>query len=197
MIASNKKEIYFREMSAAFLLASKSNENQDVSRAVLWGVRWFGRIGKTVDTFGKYTMAEAILFLIGTLTPREFVEIFPIEKNYDGDRTGTKDYFYTIKSIESHGWDKLITENEDGAFGFLWDYTNWDISHFAVEYMSCMSDMRRIQGKPGIMEQWADDNNIPTYTMHTSADGKQYISDKDGRTKPVKKHRPKHLKIVR
>jgi hypothetical protein len=72
------------------------------------------------------------------LTPREFTNIFPIEKVYDGAKYETKDYFFTVQAIEKIGWDSVI---DDDIVEFLWDYTNIYVSLFLVEMLGCTSDI--------------------------------------------------------
>jgi len=58
------------------------------------------------------------------------------------------------------------------------------------------SDLRRMDGQPGIMEQWAQENGFKTYTMHTDSKGRQYLFDKEtGKTMKVRKLRPQYLKV--
>jgi hypothetical protein len=63
---------------------------------------------------------QVILSSIGSLKPAELVNIFPIEKTYDGDRWGVKDYFYTRDYLNTLDPDKPIGENAlDLCFGSM------------------------------------------------------------------------------
>jgi hypothetical protein len=55
------------------------------------------------------------------LTPREFMNIFPIDKTYDGERFECKDYFYTIKIVRALDQDAPIGDKLDDL---LWEYMN-------------------------------------------------------------------------
>lgn len=65
---------------------------------------------------------------IETLTPKEFMTIFPIIKMYDGKRYGIKDYFTTMKMIHENGLEHPIKN----ARRFLWDYMNEDVDEFVT-----------------------------------------------------------------
>lgn len=43
---------------------------------------------------------EFIQFLLGT-SIEEFISVYPIEKTYDGDRYGEKDYFYSKRALDT------------------------------------------------------------------------------------------------
>ncbi|MED1800677.1 hypothetical protein [Brevibacillus porteri] len=194
---TDKLDLYLNALIAA--LPDTMDDDKALERTIFYGVKYFGRAGENTtleDMERRFHITEAIMAYISLVTPRRFTSIFPITKEYDGNRRGTKDYFYTVDKIAELGWDKPIGETSETVFDFLWDYHNWDITFFLVEFMSLMSDMRRAQGQPGIMEQWAAENGIQTYTLHTTLDGDQFVMDSKGRTKPVREKRPKHLKLV-
>lgn len=91
-----------------------------------------------------------IIDLIGTFTPREFMTIFPIRKEYNGCQIGFKDYFTTMESIKNVGLDNPI----GNGFEFLWDYYNDDISDFFVNMMMTMNAVRKLQGNGDIFESF-------------------------------------------
>lgn len=43
---------------------------------------------------------EFIQFLLGT-SIEEFISVYPIEKTYDGDKYGQKDYFYSKRALDT------------------------------------------------------------------------------------------------
>ena len=72
---------------------------------------------------------------MGTLKPKEFMELYPIPKEYDGHKYEIKDYFYTRDYIKG-----LEQENPIGTevFNLLWEYQNRDLIHFNVNFMEYM-----------------------------------------------------------
>lgn len=195
--AAKRLDLYLNALIAA--LPDALENGKALERAIFYGVRYLGQVEKSTspeEMERRFRVSEAIMVLIAMVTPRRFVEIFPINKEYDGERRGFKDYFYTVNMIAERGWDEPIGETSDEVFDFLWDYQNWDINLFLVNHMSLVSEMARSQGQPGLMEQRAAENGIETYTLHTTPEGKQYLRDSKGRSTPIKKKRPKHLKLV-
>ena len=80
---------------------------------------------------------------------------------------------------------------------FLWDYHNTEIRFFTVHLMGFMSDLRRLEGYPGILEEWAAENNIETYTVHNDPQGKKFMVGSHGSTMRIKTSIPKYLRMVK
>lgn len=142
--------------------------------------------------FSRYS---ATTDLLAMLTPIEFMQMFPIAKNYDGKKHQMKDYFSTMVEINKLDLNKPIGEDE--IMYFLWDYHNWDITKFEVYKMSAMSDLRRCQGEKGLMEEFCEQNNIPTYSHYE----KLGILVENGTGKSIKikqskKRKPKYLMSI-
>ncbi|MFD1179660.1 hypothetical protein ACFQ3W_25635 [Paenibacillus puldeungensis] len=134
-------------------------------KLVFWGVKLFGRgraKPKTIEEAALIFNTHTLIFdLIGLMTPRQLMTLFPIDKDYDGDKYQTKDYFYTMDVCIKHGLDTKIGD----AFDFLWDYQNWDIAGLVVEHLSITSDIRKFEGYPGLLEEFAAKNGLKTYQM--------------------------------
>lgn len=140
----------------------------------------------------RFNLISFIKTIAAQLTPNEFQTVFPIDKEYDGDRYQMKDYFFTKKFIKTIGEDNPIGENVNE---FFWDYQNLEIRMFGVNLMSVMSDIRRVEGKKGLLEEFAENVGITTYTLHENDNGKKFLTNNEtGETVPVKKLRPKYLK---
>lgn len=175
------------------------NENPDreiMKRTILYGVKMINSEPKAVtyeEAQSGLRLASMIKDLMGLVTPEEFMNIFPIEKDFKGHKWETKDYFYTVDYISSLDIYQPIGED---VLEFLWEYHNMEVRRFNVALMRYMDDLRRLEGKPSFAEEWADMNGINTYTLHTDQKGKEYMIDKAGKTVRVKKPRPKYLKLV-
>lgn len=112
----------------------------------------------------RFQLIDAIFTVCGHLTLRNFVNTFPIDKNYDGAKWESKDYFYTMNVLSKMDWEKPI--GREKFFDFLWDYENDDLRNVCVDYMCVMSAIYRSQTGKGIAETWLDDMGIPSYTMN-------------------------------
>lgn len=141
----------------------------------------------------RYQLSELTMQLISLTTPRRLSAIFPIDKKYDGEKYEIKDYFSTVQMIKDHGWDERISD----AFNFLWDYENRHLRHYLTQYLSLVSDIRRTQGHPGILEEWAAEKGIPLYHMHEDSKGRRYLLDGNGRSIRARKQYPNYLKLVK
>lgn len=123
-----------------------------------------------LDAEFRLQLGELIADQIGKLTPRKLMRLFPVEKVYDGDKQGCKDYFSTMEHIEKFGLDKKI----DDAMDFLWDYVNDDIAEFMVSYMCMISKAYRKQTGREMCCDGMEIAKIP-YTAY-SRDGLAMIS---------------------
>lgn len=143
----------------------------------------------------NFKFANLVKTCMESLTPKEFIHLFPITKEFNGRKWQIKDYFYMRDYINTLEQDKPIGEE---ILNFLWEYTNRDITMFNVNFMCCFSDLQRIEGYPGFMEQWAENNGIKTYKLYTDSKGKKYLLDKEtGKTEKVKRKVPKFIKSVK
>lgn len=191
----NKAEIYRKAVLRNLPADLQEIEPLAVERMLFYGIRYANLWGKpesSDELVGKVTLFDLLFVLIEKLTPRQFAEIFPIQKKYNGEKWGTKDYFSTVQAIEEHGWDTLISD----PFDFFWDYVNIETRIFAVNYMSLMDDIRMLQGKRSMIEEWAIENGITTYRKHVDASGREFMVGSNGRSFPIIAARARHLKIV-
>ena len=176
------------------------NSTDHVKRAILYGVKAINikpksdyLIREHIET--EFNFINAITKLMGTLTPGEFMQVFPIEKDYKGHKYGAKDYFYTRDYINTLDPDKPIGP-DDEILHFLWEYTNWEITEFVVASMECISNWNRLNGEPTLVDEIAGELGLELFTVHTDNLGNDFIIQ-DGKTIKLGKPRPKHLKLVK
>lgn len=200
-----KEEIYFRVMNR--LIETKGpidGSDRDALKQFCFAGVKYTVISRRCDKGSysvkameaKFTLMDIIMEYIAMLTPKELMILFPITKNYDGHKYQSKDYFTTKEDIKRYPLNEPI--GRENIFGLIWDYWNWDLNFFLVEYMSAMSDLRRFQGEMGIMEEFCEKEGIETFSYHEK---EGYIqSNKTGKatkvTKP-KKRVPKQFRIVK
>lgn len=99
-----------------------------------------------------FELYDSVLTLMMTLTPEQFERMFPIEKTFDGDRFGIKDYFFTKKIMDNLPEGEMLYKNIT-PFDLMWDYCNGTIRQLLVGYMGTMSDIRKLQGKPSLLQE--------------------------------------------
>jgi hypothetical protein len=196
--------IYLRMFSNSVTEGSKkfgeleSFNKDSLKKIVFSGMKMINFIDKENRSYdnliGLFNIIDLIKNCIRKLTPKEFQEVFPIEKEFKGERNESKDYFYTKKHIQARGENSLIGDEIDM---FLWEYHNWEICEFVVEELSIMSAIRRFEGHKGLMEEFLEEQGVTTYTMHEDTKGKKFLTNNDtGETVKVKKKRPRYLKPV-
>lgn len=122
----------------------------------------------------RLAWASALDKTVGTLTPRLFDQVFPIEKTYDGQKWGYKDYVSVSKYIDEEiGWDEKI----NGGFEFLLNYLNIDVNYAAVQAMTVISDWHKRQTGESVIEKFARDNGIQLYVSDQDGNAVPYDSD--------------------
>lgn len=78
----------------------------DTQRHVYWLIKNASHVHKW-SWEDRKTWLECVNCLTGCLTPSLFNQIFPIKKDYNGQKWGIKDYFSTKNYIEEEiGWDE-------------------------------------------------------------------------------------------
>ena len=77
---------------------------------------------------------------IGRLTPMELLRMYPVTKEYDGEKWGTKDYFYTMDKLKKLPANKPIGDAQDVAC-LLWDYQNWDLTFLFLQWQNVLGDL--------------------------------------------------------
>lgn len=204
---ADKHDLYFKAYYNVLKEYSKlhdENPDQDfkpiIKRLIIYGVKVVNtkREPEYIDmetAESDFEFVDIIKSLMAMLTPKEFMQLYPIAKEYNGHKYGVKDYFYTRNYIKTLDQDKPIG---DEILNFIWEYHNWELTKFNVEIMECISRIRRLDGEPSLMEEWAKMNGIRTYTMHTDQNGTQFMVDnKIGKTAKLSKPKVKYLKVVK
>lgn len=139
-----------------------------------------------------FNMIDALYSIIGRIKLKNLIKIFPIDKTYDGDKWGCKNYFFTMDVLKEKGLDNAVGRDE--VFDLMWDYMNKDLREFTLFYMSCMSAMYKQQTGVGIAEKFCEDNGIGTYTM--DRENGLLINNKSGEIAKVS-NKPSFMQIVK
>jgi len=88
-----------------------------------------------------------------SLTPREFVNQFPITKEYHGAKYGAKDYFYSIKMMKALTQDKPLGHD---ILNLLYKYPNFHITEFAIKLKTNICRLKRFDGEEGMIGKWPE-----------------------------------------
>lgn len=198
-VKPDRESMYLNALCNKIAEPDSSSKAKQIS---LLGVKYFNA-SRLVDKPQDLLDAQLILYqyiqaFMSRLTPREFMQLFPIEKDYHGGKYGCKDYFYTIKFIESIDADSPIGD-EEKLFDFLWEYQNRETNRFLTNWLSLLGEFMRRQGLQTPLEKLSETFGLtPLYMKKDELTGQEYLFNPEtGKTKPVYKAIPKYLKLVK
>ena len=186
----DKAGLYLKALDRTAGKLQQEPENKLLQRrSVFYGVRYV--VAAMRGRPASKELIGRVVDLIGQLTPRELLQIFPVEKTYDGERWETKDYFFTMDVLRKHGLDKPLGES---VLDVLWDYTNIHVRLFNVAAMRVIDVLRRMSGRESLLEEWAASNGekLSTYTMCRDSKGRRWIiNNETGERQRVKVKKPR------
>lgn len=120
----------------------KDEANRTVlKRLVLWLGRelvWENEHRDYYDTETIFNVSKLYEMMVAKLTYKEFLEIYPIEKRYDGSKIGTRDYYSTKDYLSTIDLNSTI-DNKENVMDLFWDYSNWELLDIASASMSATS----------------------------------------------------------
>jgi len=167
---------------------SVNTDRDALKRSVFYGVKCVAGNRKASDPQRMFCFAAGVKLAMMEITPAELITIFPIIKTYDGDRTESKDYFYSIDRLKEHGLHTIIGDAVDNL---LWNIRNRDLELFTVRCMTLADEVRRMEGKPGMIEEFF---GIQPKYLRKDERGKEFMFDPaTGKTAKVKSKRRLHL----
>lgn len=101
----------------------------------------------------RYQELKQVMETIGRLTPMELLRLYPVTKEYDGKKWGTKDYFYTMDKLKKRPADKPIGDAQDVAC-LLWDYQNLDLTWLLLQWQNVLGDLHVYCDEPGPQDEF-------------------------------------------
>ncbi len=105
----------------------------------------------------RYETLKGIVTAAAELTPRDFLSLFPVDKKYDGEKYGWKDYFYTMRELKRFPMNEKIG---DRIIPFLEIYTNKHVFKFIVDYFICIGDYSAYCGVDEPKKEYFRDLNM-------------------------------------
>jgi len=146
-----KKEIlklrkeYFDLAFTKHFMRFDPEDIESVKKFVFFGIKSVALRDRNENKKDDVFFINQILEAITLLTPNEFANMFPIDKEFDGKKWQSKDYFYTR--------DYINTLDKDAPFGdiekiwdLIWEYQNITFREFAVRYFCAISHERDSKG---------------------------------------------------
>lgn len=119
----------------------------------------------------NWEMQKAWLFTLSDsvkkLTPRQFEQIFPIDKQFKGRQEGWKDYYSVTDWIgENVGFDNKIPDGIE----FIFEYLNSDVQIAAVKAMGIISKLHRRQTGKDMLLEFLKEQGIHVNKLHKDGD---------------------------
>lgn len=145
----------------------------------------------TEGSLGEYFKTVGMIAL---LTPRQFMQVFPVAKDYDGEKYEMKDYFFTMEEIEKIGVDNVI--GEDRVDLFLMEYWNKDVVNFLVNGMMIIDRNRAFDGLPSMMEEFMAEKGVQGYTYYEEEGIMVDGNGKVLKAEKPKRRKPKYIKVL-
>ena len=175
-----------------------ADEKDSIKKLVFYGVKTINTKPKdeylNLETIqSNIDFNNVILGAIGTLTPKELMNIFPLDKYYKGAKYESKDYFYSMNYIKDHGINKPIKD----PISFLWEYTNINTSIFLMNVLGEIDNLRISQGNQSMASEFMEAQGIKPLRKYTDQRGKDFFINDKGQTMRIKKKYPRYLKLVK
>lgn len=193
------KRLYGKHMEMTFECLEGNTEL--TQQLVFLNVKMFSNLSNSlIHDMDRKMAADSLreyfktVGMIALLTPRQFMQVFPVAKDYDGEKYEMKDYFFTMEEIEKIGTDNVI--GEDRVDLFLMEYWNKDIVNFLVNGMTIVDRNRAFDGLPGMMEEFMAEKGVQSYTYYEE---EGIMVDSFGKVLKVekpKRRRPKYIKVL-
>lgn len=146
-------------LSERQMFEGREHYKEFMKRYITLGVKYFlASYGCSDYTamMARFNISEYIKAYMAQLTPKEFMQLFPINKTYDGAKNERKDYFSTMEFIRSLEQDKPIGGSK-ALESFLWEYWNWDINMFVAETYGLLNDIMNMRGQAGPLDKVMED----------------------------------------
>ena len=131
-----------------------------VPKMIYYGIAAYSfgdRTAQFDDQEERFVQMQDVVSLLRLITPRIFMGIFPIDKEYNGERTGFRDYWTAMEdAVRANGIDNLIED----PFAFLMNYWNHDVLMFTVNVTSTMSRISMEQTGKSLIERFVEEHDI-------------------------------------
>ena len=147
--------------------------------------------------FGMQELAKNMLF---QLTVREFVQDFPIIKDYDGKRYQCADFFSSWEQLSVFDLDTPFHAQTGDIIDLMWGYQNKWIMLYLTSVFCMVGKLRGFNGESDLLTGFCEEQGIDpptTIRVYEGANGKKYAVDSNGKSMPLHKAKPKWLKVVK
>ena len=178
------EELLLKQLVAASDSYKVSPNHDNFKKLIYWSIRHLPYF-KTNNVEEKFTYISCLKDCLKKITYGEFVQMFPIDKEYDGAKWEMKDYYSTMEYLN----DKSLDDYIEDPLELIFEYNNCHIIIFGVEVMSVTSDLNKIQTGIGITEAFMFPDQYPT-------DSKGNLIGVNAKGKVCKVNNPRSIKLT-
>lgn len=165
-------------------------------QVIFYGVKLVNEIPKAKtydDELAIFQTISALKDLIKQLTPNEFMNMFPVDKDFKGYKYEMKDYYSSMEYVNTLNLNKPIGEN---ILMLLAEYMNRDIHRFFVNSALCLSNLRQHEGHISMFEEFMASQGMETPNTFKNSKGEaMYV--RNGKPEAIEKTTSKHLELVK
>jgi hypothetical protein len=161
----------YRQMKREFLakkykeIFNKAFYKRDIKKTIFYGIKYITNFNYNKASFEEvYEASDIVSFLrdyVGYCNFYVMMNLFPIKKDFDGEKFECKDYFSTMDYLQDKDLSKMIFEYDIDDFFF--NYYNSDILMFNVNSFMIFDRIAKLNGDETIMEKFAREFKIDTY----------------------------------
>jgi hypothetical protein len=138
--------------------------------------------------------------LISLMTQEEIIRTFPITKTYYGKRCECADYFSSLSLFDGLKKDMSLMIQFKEPYDVLFGYQNPHICHLLVGMTCTVDRLRKEEGKDDLFTGFCKEQGIePPETIRVYKDdkGRKYAVDSNGKAMPLRKAKPRYLKVLK
>ena len=177
-------------------LEEEREEKETLLKVVFYGIKTALLEPKPTsykESIVEFQTISALKQIIAKLTPNEFMNMFPVEKDFKGYKYEMKDYYSSMEYVNTLDLNKPIGDN---VLMLLGEYMNKDIHRFFVKSVINLSHLRQYDGHIDMFEEFMASQGMETPNTFKNAKGEpMYI--KNGKPTLVEKIKTNKLELVK
>ena len=136
------------------------------------------------------TIIDVINILFASQPLSVIMNLYPIDKYYDGQKFQCKDYFTTMDYLKGMDASKPVSDVE----GFLWSYYNSELMRYGIKQVLVLDELLKRSGRKTLAEAFSEAFDVPTY--HYDKKKQTMTNNRTGEVFQVKKSAPSYLKVI-
>lgn len=155
MTNNNKYLLYLNAFNRKIINDFQEDVKDDhFKQVIFYGVKLINEMPKAKtydDELAIFQTISALKDLIKQLTPNEFMNMFPVEKDFKGYKYEMKDYYSSMEYVNTLDLNKPLGDN---VLMLLGEYMNRDIHRFFVKSVINLSHLRQYDGHLDMFEEF-------------------------------------------